>query len=693
MFISKANYLKYFSHPAFIALIMSLIIIILLPPIFVKFQAQLIKERLLQGNNRIYYCDLKNDGTSERIHLANNNQSGIPIIIVYENDGSFICDWTLPDPWILRSDLYFTDFNNDGLKEIIVFTRKADSVFINGYTICPKHKLLFRKYVDRIFEYQGVYDSEIWNGKAIDINNDGIKELYFVLNSGYSQQPRNVYIYFPDADSIKKSPKSGLSIVKTPVFVDINNDNKDEILLTSYASGNIRDSLFPYHDMSAWLVALNLNLDFTFDPIEFKNYTTGVDPVPVRFKGETYITFQNRKVDKSGDKISCIYLVNSNGEFSARREIKSDIEYHLTAIETKKGDKLYQVWRNGEFYELNNKLKVINKHKPLRIDGRVLQTIDIDNDGLNEIILVSENLQQLYILRNGLNHPVTLNIPNRRGRITLSIKKNKEPPSDISIQVGQFQYLYAYDKNPLYVFRWLVYILIWLILFMFIAGLKKLYQHQIYKKHKTEQRIAELQIQSVTNQMTPHFMFNVLNVVSNNIILKKQEEANTYLIKFSRLLKSLYSSTKELTVTLQGELDFVKNYLDLQKIRFADKINYIIQIDEHINTNVHIPRMLIQLFVENSIKHGLAKKEGKGIIKIIINREDENLLISIEDNGIGREEANKHKERSGAGMVIIDEMILLNYNLNKQRITYRYEDLFSSNNKSLGTKVWITVYK
>ena len=114
MFISKANYLKYFSHPAFIALIMSLIIIILLPPIFVKFQAQLIKERLLQGNNRIYYCDLKNDGTSERIHLANNNQSGIPIIIVYENDGSFICDWTLPDPWILRSDLYFTDFNNDG---------------------------------------------------------------------------------------------------------------------------------------------------------------------------------------------------------------------------------------------------------------------------------------------------------------------------------------------------------------------------------------------------------------------------------------------------------------------------------------------------------------------------------------------------------------------------------------------------
>jgi len=228
---------------------------------------------------------------------------------------------------------------------------------------------------------------------------------------------------------------------------------------------------------------------------------------------------------------------------------------------------------------------------------------------------------------------------------------------------------------------------------MFVAALKKIYQLQILKKHKTEQRISELQIQSIKNQMTPHFMFNVLNVITNNLILKKEEDANTYLIKFSRLLKTLYSSTKELTVTLYNELDFVKNYIDLQKIRFVDKISYFIQMDDKINADIHIPRMLIQLFVENAIKHGLERKKRKGIITIIIKQDIDNLIISIEDNGIGRIEANRHKEKSGVGMTIIDEMILLNHSLNNQRIKYRYEDLFDNNNKPSGTRVWITVYK
>ncbi|MCB2209218.1 MAG: hypothetical protein KQH67_13080, partial [Bacteroidetes bacterium] len=209
----------------------------MIPPIFDKYEAELIEKRLLEGNDRIYYCDLDYDGKSERIHLANNTKSGTPIIITYDDTGLLIYDWTLPEPWMFWSDLFFADYNNDGIKEIIVFTQKGDSVFINGYTVYPELDRLFRKYVDQVFTYQGKYHSEIWNGEAIDVDDDGAKELYFVINSGYSKQPRNVYVYYPKNDSIAKSPRSGSSITQPPIFADLNNDGLDEILLSSYASG------------------------------------------------------------------------------------------------------------------------------------------------------------------------------------------------------------------------------------------------------------------------------------------------------------------------------------------------------------------------------------------------------------------------------------------------------------------------
>ena len=117
--------------------------------------------------------------------------------------------------------------------------------------------------------------------------------------------------------------------------------------------------------------------------------------------------------------------------------------------------------------------------------------------------------------------------------------------------------------------------------------------------------------------MNPHFIFNSLNSVNQFIATNNELEANQYLTKFSKLMRGVMENSKDDFISFQEELDLLKNYLALEKSRFSDKFDYEIFVDENLlNSNLQIPGMLVQPFLENSIWHGLRYLEHKGFLKL-----------------------------------------------------------------------------
>lgn len=204
-----------------------------------------------------------------------------------------------------------------------------------------------------------------------------------------------------------------------------------------------------------------------------------------------------------------------------------------------------------------------------------------------------------------------------------------------------------------------------LVLFMFITLLylqqrsNKLKQKTALEKVLTEKRLTELEMQALKAQINPHFVFNCLNSIKGFIYDKDYAQADKYLDRFSDLMRSTIDNSDASIISLKDEIAYLDNYLQLEKLRFDEKFNYVIDADKNIAAaNVFIPAMLLQPYVENAIRHGMRFLENKkGEIKIIVKTGDNFLVCEIDDNGIGREKAaalksKMHIEYQSRGMNI-----------------------------------------
>lgn len=146
----------------------------------------------------------------------------------------------------------------------------------------------------------------------------------------------------------------------------------------------------------------------------------------------------------------------------------------------------------------------------------------------------------------------------------------------------------------------------------------------------------KIELQSLRREMNPHFVFNSLNSINNYIAQNDELAANKYLSAYSNLMRSTMENSNKDFISLSTELELLKRYLDLEQLRFSDKFSYTISVDENIDCDtIEIPNMLIQPQVENAIWHGLRYKETKGLLQLDFVLHNKQLLIKIEDDGIG----------------------------------------------------------
>lgn len=211
--------------------------------------------------------------------------------------------------------------------------------------------------------------------------------------------------------------------------------------------------------------------------------------------------------------------------------------------------------------------------------------------------------------------------------------------------------------------------------------------------HHFESQLAQAKLQSLRNQMNPHFIFNALNSIKVYFIDNDKEKAIFYLNKFSKLIRVILESSSEDSITLKEELDILTLYMSIENLRFSQSIDFTISHPEKLNLKkIKVPALLLQPFVENAIWHGLMSKEGNKSISIELIAHQNHYVLQIKDNGIGREKAhqnkkNKRLEKESLGLKLAHDR--LNF-FNKQNHTfYHYAiiDLYDEQKNPTGTLV------
>jgi two-component sensor histidine kinase len=211
-------------------------------------------------------------------------------------------------------------------------------------------------------------------------------------------------------------------------------------------------------------------------------------------------------------------------------------------------------------------------------------------------------------------------------------------------------------------------------------------------KRLQEDKIMMLNMERKTlqAQMNPHFIFNSLTSLQSLIIDDKKIESQEYLAKFARLTRVALSQSTTNSITLKEEIELLKLFIDLERIRHNYKFNFEI-ISELQDMTIEIPPMIVQPFVENAIKHGLASLESGGLLTIVFSLRDETSLnCSVTDNGVGRSmQPQSISQRKSYGIQLVQERLVIMLNKpNTEPI--QLVDLFSDG-KPNGTSVKIII--
>lgn len=199
----------------------------------------------------------------------------------------------------------------------------------------------------------------------------------------------------------------------------------------------------------------------------------------------------------------------------------------------------------------------------------------------------------------------------------------------------------------------------------------------ILEKLRTEKELNELRISSIRLKAIPHFNANVLSVIEYQIANHTKEDAMRILGIYSDYTLKTLTELDKAARPLSEELAYVKMYLDLEKIRFRDKFDFQIEVDEQVDKNVQLPNMILHTYCENAVKHGLMPRKSGGQLSIKVSQHEQTVSVSVEDNGVGRlQAASKPQPRSTKmGLSILSRQIEIYNRFNKNKIVQHIDDL------------------
>jgi LytS/YehU family sensor histidine kinase len=228
-----------------------------------------------------------------------------------------------------------------------------------------------------------------------------------------------------------------------------------------------------------------------------------------------------------------------------------------------------------------------------------------------------------------------------------------------------------------------------------IMSARKQQVNQQLREANYKNKLHETSLAALRAQMNPHFIFNCLNSIRLYTEQNNTAAAVLYLNKFSKLIRKILDSAKAEMIGLSVEIETLQLFLELESMRFKEKLKFEIIVDELVDTDfIEVPPLLTQPYVENAIWHGIMHKEtpGKVIITITQSKDDKNLIIKIKDDGVGRHRSKEIAAKStpshkSHGTLINQERITLLNSVNQWNASVEIIDLVDTTNSALGTLV------
>ncbi|MCH7399704.1 tetratricopeptide repeat protein [Belliella sp. DSM 107340] len=251
---------------------------------------------------------------------------------------------------------------------------------------------------------------------------------------------------------------------------------------------------------------------------------------------------------------------------------------------------------------------------------------------------------QKSIYQSLLKNSLELNIPNIAQRYQVSIEHidtqimQRQRQENLQLidthkQLLENELKWREQQQQTITYKWIA-VSVFLLAFAF--GIY-FYQRHTKKEIVRQKERALLEQKILRSQMNPHFIFNALTAIQNKVMENNPLHTATYISRFAKLVRQNFDFTQKEFITLEEDLDALKNYMATQQMRFENKFEYEFKIDERISPDfIKIPPMLLQPFVENAIEHGFKDISHKGKIEILVVQQNkEQIRFKIIDNGKG----------------------------------------------------------
>ncbi|MFP4047320.1 MAG: sensor histidine kinase [Bacteroidales bacterium] len=679
-------------HPFLISIILFLAVVIFFPFEWNEYRVEEKKHEEATPGKLDVYEDLNGDGQSEQVRFLNFQNPNISSVRVYNNNG-ILEQWNFDGSTRKRNFTYFIgDYNDNSKKEIYFFTFRNDSTFLHIIEPFSREPIIRR---DRFIAHHTTErtkypDCNIHKGGFVDLNSDDKAELYFTITAGYNKQPRRAFIYDIRNDSLKVSPKGGISMYNMRHFF-MNNDSIIALTVNTRAHGN-HSSDFPYTDQKGWLMVFKPNLDFHFEPVSFDEYPMKLYVEPFKYEDNDYL-FVFRKYFGSKNIPCALFIYNMDGELVQKRELKRKNHSRNSGILTI-DNQLYGISGEGDVHRLDFELNTKKKWTIGGIiKGKPVFKADLDNDNKDEFIFKGRKDDEFIITNENLKHPVSFHAPyDTLMHPHFSIITDESGKRSFYAESDKIIAQYTYEKNIFYEFRYLIYVIGFGVLWCIVWLFSQLQNRLVRQKYEMQQKISELQLKSIKNHIEPHFTFNLLNSISALVHKGDNNKANEMIGKYSKLLRQSVVNSDKTIVPLSEEINYVRHYLEIERYRYNYKFDYTIDTRDEAALNITVPKMFLQIFVENAVRHGIKHLKNNGLIKILVAKVQSTYQIEILDNGIGREKAAEYSVNSTkSGLSSIEKIRKYhNQHTKNQKITYEIRDL-KEGEENPGTHVIIKI--
>ncbi len=402
-----------------------------------------------------------------------------------------------------------------------------------------------------------------------------------------------------------------------------------------------------------------------------------------------YAASKPKEVIKIKNKIAKLYEANNqfdeaitiNEKLLAEAETKKDVETQIAQLQEIAALYFKKELPEKAIQSLQNAYKIANKNgKTNEVKKTLSKLISYYKTNKNEAASIAlyddffENFDALIKKDSSLVDAKTFEI--NEGKIA-QLEKEKLLKDELLSKKNAFNY----------------YLIAALLLLSILIGFIAKSLYEIKTKNK------EIALQSLRREMNPHFIFNSLNSVNQFISQNKELEANKYLTNYSQLMRSMMENSNKDFVSLSSEMEQLQKYLDLEHLRFQDKFDFEIIIDEKLDAETtFVPNMIIQPHLENAIWHGLRYLENKGLLQLKFILKNETIHTIIDDNGIGLTQSaalktHNQKVHESRGLTNTKERISLLNDLYKKGISFEITEKISPATGTIVTLIFPLLHK